>query len=760
MKHLSGARFSFYIKHLLVWCLLGSALYWAWLDRSVVAAFHARRWELPARIYATPLEIYQNFPLALPGLRQALTVMGYRQVSALTGPGQFVEGESSIDVRTRGFTFADGVEPAREVRIRVAENRIAALTDIQKSEALALVRFEPLEIGRIHSTQFEDRVLLSYRDLPPQFVSALTTVEDRRFFAHIGVDWLGILRAIWVNVLHGRIAQGGSTLTQQLVKNLYLGQQRTLRRKIREALMALSIERRFTKAEILETYVNEVFLGQDGNRAIHGFGLAAHFYFGRPLNELSTPELALLVGIIRGPTRYNPFKYPARAVARRNDILAAFAANGLLDAAQAEKFKRTSLGLRKGEWRVDERFSAFLDLVKRQLRRDYQEADLRTAGLKVFTSLDLLAQTAAEAAVQEGIAELAKKRREGARLQAAVIVADAKTSDIKAIVGGQGGASGGFNRALDAQRQIGSLVKPFVYLTAFENLDGFNVASELQDVPRTWLGDDKKPWAPQNYAREYNGPVSAQYALAKSLNLATVDLGFRVGVDSVRRTLRQFGVEGDVHAYPSLFLGALNLTPIEVTQLYQAMANDGFRIPLRAIQVVVDSHAQPIRRYGLKASRVASAESAYLTRYLLTKVVEYGTARRVSATFPNALPLAGKTGTTNDTRDSWFVGITGRDIATVWVGRDDNRSTGLTGATGALPIWLKTVSKIGPSALSMEPPPAVEWHWLSADGSALTGADCPGAIFAPVDIHRLPARVDNCVTHGASTIAPFQKGMK
>lgn len=748
------ARIIFYLKHLLVWCALLGVLYWAWLDRKVVSAFNARQWELPARIYASPVELFKDGTISAPALATALGLLGYREVTAPNGPGQYSVKSGQVDLVTRGFTFPDGQEPSRAVRLWFDGARIRGMAAPRGEQAPGIVRLEPLEIGRIHTSRFEDRILLKRADIPEAFIRALTAVEDRRFFTHIGIDWAGILRAVWVNLLHGGIAQGGSTLTQQLVKNLYLEQERTLKRKLVEALMALSIERQFSKDEILETYVNEVFLGQDGNRAIHGFGLAARFYYGRPLGELSTPELALLVGMVRGPSRYNPFRYPERALERRSVILDVFVENGMVTAEQAAAFKKAPLGLRRGEWRTEGRYAEYLDLVRRQIKRDYREEDLRSAGLKVFTSMDVLAQVAAEQAVRAGVADMERALpRQRGQLQAAALVTDARTGDIKAIIGSHQGSAGGFNRALDARRQIGSLIKPFIYLTAFSRLPGFNVITPLRDEPRTWRGQDGKVWAPRNYDGDHHGIVSAREALARSLNLATVDLGFRIGVESLRHTLKVLGVEGEISPYPALFLGALDMTPYEVTQLYQAVANDGFRIPLRAIQAVVDQENRPLKRYGMQVERVADARGAYLTRYLMTQTVERGTARRLAAEFPGALPLAGKTGTSNDGRDSWYVGLNGEDLITVWAGRDDNKSAGLTGASGALRIWSEAVRKLGPHAITMDPPEGVDWYWLTRDGAALTEPGCPRGVHVPLDSRHLPEMMMPCPGGAAATIS-------
>jgi penicillin-binding protein 1B len=395
------------------------------------------------------------------------------------------------------------------------------------------------------------------------------------------------------------------------------------------------------------------------------------------------------------------------------------------------------------------RYGAFLDLVKRQLKRDYRQSDLRTAGLKVFTTLDIVVQSAAEVATRRTLEALEKERpRQQGSLQASTIVVDARTADIRAMVGGRDHRGGEFNRALDAHRQIGSLIKPFIYLTALERLPEFNVASRLSDRPGSWPAGDGRTWTPGNYDGKYFGDIAAETALARSLNLATVRLGFQVGIESVRETLKRLGVEGVIPHFPSLFLGALELTPYEVTQLYQVFANDGFRIPLRAIHAVVDSDNEPIRRYGLKVEPVVNAADAFLVRYLLTRVVDGGTARRVASTFPHGLPLAGKTGTTNDARDSWFAGFTGNDLVTTWIGRDDNQPIGLTGASGALRVWLDLVGRLGAVPVEMDLPPEVEWHWLTPDGSALVPAGCQGALRVPVNVNHLPSGSMPCGQRG------------
>lgn len=738
------AKTLFAAKHVAIWCLLVFVAYWAWLDHQVVGKFQQRRWDLPGRIYAAPMELYAGLPATVGQVVDMLGVLGYRDVREPHGPGQYRADARRIAIHTRGFAFWDGEELPQRAVIHFAGGRVRAIARSDGTE-IGILRLDPPEIGRIHRTTFEDRLLLSADELPAFFTRALIAVEDRRFEDHIGVDWLGILRALWVNAVRGSIEQGASTLTQQLVKNLFLTRERTLTRKVKEAMMAISIERAYSKREIFETYVNEVFLGQDGNRAIHGFGLASQFYFGRPLAELGVAEQALLIGMIRGPSLFNPFKHPERALARRNEVLRRLAVSGLLTQKQAEGLSKAPLILRKGTWRGRGRYAAFLDLLRRQLKHEYREEDLQTAGLKIFTTLDVRIQLAAEKSVVDGVAALEKQRPKlKDELQAALVVADPRAGDIKALIGDRHGAPGGFNRALDAKRQIGSLIKPFVYMTALARPREFNVLTRLSDEPRSYVAPNGKIWSPQNYDRNFYGPVPLQDALAKSLNLATLDLGFRIGIPALTSTLRRFGYVGDAPNYPSLFLGAIDMTPYEVAQVYQAIANDGFRSPLRAIRAVVDAHGTPLQRYALKIENVVDAPTAFLTRYLLTRVVERGTARSLAAVLPNALPLAGKTGTSDDSRDSWFVGFGSDLLGVAWVGRDDNKPAGLTGAAGALRIWVDTMKASGIAPVNMDPPPNVEWHRLTADGRALAGVACADAVSVPVNIDYLPETLETC----------------
>ena len=732
-------------KHVLLWLLLALVAYWAWLDHDVVGRFGQRQWALPARIYAAPMELIAGLSLTQEQLAKRLSDIGYRAVDSVNGPGQFSVTGHTLTLHSRGFASPDGLEPSRDVVIYFAQGRLSTLANRVGGDAVAMVRVDPLEIGRLHTDSFEDRVPIVGTDLPDFFLRSLIAVEDQRFPDHIGVDGFGILRAAFANLRSGSIAQGGSTLTQQLAKNLFLSRERRFSRKFKEALIAISLERAFGKREILEAYVNEVFLGQDGNRAIHGFGLASRFYFGRPLNELGVAEQALLIGLIRGPSQYNPFRYPERALERRNVVLARMRDSDIIDANEFARYSGGSLQLRKGAWRGSSQYAGFLDLVARQLTQDYQQSDLETAGLKVYTTLDVATQSAAELAVAKVLTAIEIERpKQRGKLQAAVVIAEPRSADIKALVGDRAGMPGGFNRALDARRQIGSLMKPFVYLTALADSARFNVATRLNDEPRTWRGADGKAWSPENYDKRFHGGVSVEYALAHSLNLATLDLGFKIGLPRLAQMLKRLGVESPLPQYPSLFLGAVEMTPYELAQLYQTIANDGLRTPLRAIKAVVDVHNNLLQRNSIKARRVLDEPTAYLVRHLLTRVVATGTARSLALALPQSLPLAGKTGTSDQSRDSWFAGFGGDALGVAWIGRDDNHSVGLTGASGALRVWIETLREVGITPVNLEPPPTIEWHRVTADGASLVGEDCLGAALVPLNIEHLPNTLNSC----------------
>jgi penicillin-binding protein 1B len=697
-------------RPLLLTGLLGfvaGLLWFAWLDHEVRRDFEGLQWALPARVYARPLELFAGAEHDLRGVRTYLQLLGYRQSVAAAGPGEYAGSGQLLRFRTRGFDFWDGHEPSVYVEVSFADQRVLAIRSADDAE-VPLVRLEPVEIEQINPVTGEDRVPVRLEDVPPALIKAVIAIEDQRFYSHFGVDPLSILRAMWANLRAGEIVQGGSTLTQQLIKNLYLGREQTLRRKAEEALMALALELHFSKDEILAAYLNEIFLGQDGSRAIHGFALAAEYYFGRPLAELRVDELALLAGIGRGASFYNPLRYPERAVDRRNAVLARMLVNGDLSEAEHAALAKADLRVREAPGAV-RGYPAFLELVLDNLGRDYDQQALRSEGLKIFTTLDITLQSTLDSRLDKAVKVLERADRADNPLEAAVVVADANTGEVRALAGGRKAGFRGFNRALHAERPIGSLVKPAVYLTALET-PGFNLATVLADDPIAMPQATGEVWRPQNYERETNGPVYLYDALQRSLNLATIDLGLKLGVDNVAATLQRLGFTGSVPRYPSLFLGAVNMTPLQVAQMYQSLASGGFRSPLRAVEAVTTAEGQPLAYYGIETEQVSDPASIYLLEEALFGVFVNGTARVVASRLGDRLPLAGKTGTTNDLRDSWFAGYGGDLVTVVWLGHDDNAETGLTGAAGALQVWADLMSAFKVQPRQALAPAEVVWE--------------------------------------------------
>lgn len=735
------ARFVF--LHLALWSALAFAAYWLWLDYRVSNAFEHRRWALPARVYARPLELYPGAAVDRARLEAELERLGYARVETPRAVGEYSVARRAVEFHARGYPFWDAPEPRRAVRVTFAAAAVAGLVDVATGAPVALMRLEPAEIARINPRRYEDRVLLSFDELPRAFVAGLVAVEDRRFFEHVGVDLAGLARALWVNVRERRIAQGGSTLTQQLVKNLYLTRDRTLVRKFNEVLMALSLERRYSKRDILETYVNEVFLGQDGNRAIHGFGLAARFYFGRPLGELTTGEIALLIGMVKGPSLYDPRRAPEAARRRRDVVLGLLADAGVVAPAEAARMREAALVVRTpgdgGRTVAD----AFIGLVHRQLGRDYSREDLNTAGLKVYTTVDPELQAAAGRALPQTLARL-EQRPGAADLQGAVVVAEPVSGEVLALVGDRVPGRRGFNRALDARRPVGSVIKPFVYARALADPAAWSLMSVVPDAAVEVTDARGQVWRPTNFDGREHGDVTLLHAFERSLNLATVQLGLRLGVDEVVDHLRKLGLGRDVPRVPAVLLGAVELTPYEVAEAFTILANDGFRVPLRAIAAVTGPDNRKLTRYGLKQRAVMDPAAAALVRFAMTRAVAAGTGRALQSLLPDALPLAGKTGTSNDHRDSWFAGFGANRLAVAWVGRDDNAPTGLTGASGALRVWAATMAQARTRPVEPTLPAGVEWRRVDP---ALAGAyprDCDAGLEIPVHIESALPQLADC----------------
>ncbi len=700
---------------------LGLIGYTAYLDQVVQKKFEGKRWSVPSRVYARALELYRQQPLTPENLRTELDLAGYQSTANGLKPNTYRQSAGHFIISSRAFRHWDGEEPAHSISVQIKGGVVQQLSDLDSKQPLSLVRLRPVEIGIIRPAHQQDRILVQLEQLPPLLPIALQAIEDRKFARHPGVDLQGMIRAAWANLRAGRVVQGGSTLTQQLVKNFFLNSERTLSRKINEAIMALLLEWRFEKPQILEAYMNEIYLGQDGNRAIHGFGLAAQFYFNKPAQNLTLAESALLVAIVRGPAYYDPRRHPQRAVERRNQVIEILHRDGVISSTEAAAALASPLAVTPKPNRGEGRYPAFMGLVKQQLAHDYRDQDLRSEGLRIFTTLDPIIQQATEQAL---IKQLKRLQPERVKLQAAAVVSRLGSAEVSAMVGAAEPQYWGFNRALEMRRPVGSLLKPAIYLTALSQPQRYTLATLIKDEAINLPQSDGTVWSPANYDHTSHGAVPLITALSKSYNQAAVKLGLELGLRSVADTLQQLGIDATIPPYPSVMLGTLELSPLAVAQMYQTLADRGYYTPLRAVRDVLDARDQPLQRYGLNTEKRFSSAAVYLLNEALRLALREGTGKQVGAQLPPSLSLAGKTGTTNQLRDSWFAGFGSEYLSVVWLGNDDNQVIGLSGASGALPIWAAIMREIEGNLEPLPAPPNITHRWVDAESGLLADAGC------------------------------------
>jgi penicillin-binding protein 1B len=718
--------------------------YLGYLDYNVRKQFAGKRWSIPARVYANPVEIYTGYQLSLQAFEELLVDLNYRRDFQLSSPATYYIKGQNVYLKTRAFTFWDGVQESQSIKISFTGKQVNRIINLQNSTELAIQRMDPVQIGSFYPTRKEDRVLIKLENTPDYLIQGLLATEDRDFYQHYGVSLKAIARAVWVNFKAGAVVQGGSTITQQLVKNFYLTSERSLWRKVNEALMALILEYRFSKDEILEAYLNEIYLGQDRASAIHGFGLASEFYFGRPLQNLELHHIASLVALVRGPSYYDPRRYSERSIKRRNLVLDEMHQLGYITKKQAQAAKAHKSAIVARAHRSVNRYPAFIDLVKRQLRQEYKEEDLTSEGLYIFTTLDSQVQSHLEDEVAKRLNNL-EKRPKVQQLETAAVVTRRDSGEIVGLLGSREASAAGFNRALDAIRPIGSLIKPVVYLTALEYPDRYTVTTKVSDTAIEIKGPKGKDWNPKNYDNIEHGEVELHTALAHSYNLATVRIGMDVGIARIAKTLRDLGVTREVDLFPSLLLGASPLTPLEVTQMYQTLAGDGFATPLRSIRDVVAHDGERLQSYPYTVRQTIDSSAAYVTNSMLQEVMTEGTGRSAYLYLSPQLGLAGKTGTTNELRDSWFAGFSGDYLAVVWVGRDDNKPSGLTGASGALQVWIDLMKKIARQPVDLILPDTVIQQWIDPFNGLLANEQCEGAKLFPFKRGSEPTQYSPCV---------------
>jgi len=702
----------------------------AYLDFRVRSEFEGRRFALPARLYARPLELHAGLRVSQADVLDELRENNYREGRVEGDSGWYVRDGDRLLISVRPFRFWDGPQKTLLLRVDFDANGVSRVQDGQGLD-LPLARLEPLTIGGIYPGNNQDRLLVRLSEVPKPLVQALISTEDRNFYSHHGYDLRGIARAAW-SFVRGHGLQGGSTLTQQLVKNFFLTPERTIQRKATELVMAILLELHYGKDEILETYLNEIYLGQDRDRAIHGVGLGSLYYFGKTVDRLTLPEAALLVALVKGPGVYDPYRHPDRALERRNLVLREMRNTNAITPEEYMLTRSTSLGVNAKSGRGTSPHPAFVDLVYRHLRRDYDEADLRSEGLRIFTTLDPRAQNRAETVLERRLAQYDREKRFGERgIEGAVVITDSQTGEVEALVGGADPRFRGFNRALDAARPVGSLLKPAIYLTALSDPAHYTLVTPLDDGPFVWKSRGAPDWEPMNFDRQFHGSVPLRTAFAQSLNVATARLGTDIGIARVLGTLERLGIQREMPPYAATLLGALDLSPLEVAQMYQTIASGGFRAPLRAIREVTTADGRPLKRYPLAVEQAFAPEPVYLITAAMQGVVREGTGQGLKAWLPPEIAAAGKTGTTDEQRDAWFAGFTGDRLAVVWIGYDDNRAAQLTGAAAALPVWGEIVRSLSPEPLALPKPEGIENVRIDPASGLRADAGCDGSLELP-----------------------------
>ncbi|WCE29210.1 penicillin-binding protein 1B [Vibrio sp. SCSIO 43137] len=700
-----------------------------YLDSVVRARFNGQIFDLPTVVYARVLDLYPGKEISIHEMCQELDVLNYRKVSKPRHPGEYSSSSTKIELIRRPFEFEDGPQPDRHVMLYFDNLGLNRISSLEKKSDMGYLRIEPKMLGMLEKEVDQTRLFLKREQFPEFLVDALLTTEDRDFYQHDGVSPTSILRALVANIKAGRTVQGGSTLTQQLAKNLFLSREKTLWRKIREAYIALIVDYRYDKDRILEAYLNEVYLGQAKGLAVHGFGLAARFYFGVPLQELRFDQLALLVGMVKGPSYYNPIRYPERAKERRDLVLRLMMQQEILSGTQYDQAVSRDLDIQK-EPKIASRQPAYFQQLKNELRNRVGENFDNFKGLRLFTTLDPVSQQLMEKAVSRKVAQLEKTNGKG--LEAAAVAVDRQTGEIRAMVGGKQVGYDGFNRALHASRPIGSLVKPAVYLTALSDPARYNLATTLNDQPIKLKGSKGSVWQPQNFDKKFRGEVPLYKALAYSLNIPTVRLGMQLGIPRVSNTLDALGVDrNEIRPVPAMFLGAFSLSPFQVSQMFQTLTNSGKKAQLSALRVVKDLDDNTLYQFIPKMSATVDEQAAWLTTYAMKRAVAEGTGRYLQGKYGWAA-LAGKTGTSNDSRDSWFVGVDGREVVTIWVGRDDNKPTKLTGSSGALRVYADYLNERVPQRLSLPWPKGVSTFGFKKSSSGAFELDCTNKFTLPV----------------------------
>jgi len=708
--------------------LVISIAYVSILDSKVVNKLDGVLWTVPAKVYARPLELAEGGKINVDGLKKELEILSYELTKGIPDtPGEFSQSQRSVNIFIRGF----GSQEPGLYRLKIENDKIDS---IKRKDGISidLIQLEPLSIGGMFPSHLQDRILLNFSQVPKDLEEMILVVEDRNFYSHKGISLRSIMRAFIKNTRALGIEEGGSTITQQLAKSLFFSPEQTIRRKIKEAIAALLIEIHYSKQEILLAYINDVFIAQSGRRAIHGFGLASQFFFGTDLKNLSLDQKALLVGMLKGPSLYSPINNPDRAKTRRDLVLSLIKNDSLITEEEYLDLKGRSLKVIPPSFKSLSKYPAFNDIVTLDLRKNFDDSDLRTKGLKIITNLDPVVQDYLEESIKD--TKLKLKRRYGSQLnglEGAGIVIDSFSGEVVAAIGSTKPNNYGFNRAINAVRPIGSLVKPFIYLSALQHYSKYNLSTLLDDSKLSVSLPGGKLWEPNNFDKKFHGNIPLHVALSESYNVATTRLGMDLGYSVVQETFTKLGIKKKIPKYPSIFVGSFEMTPLEAIQAYQTIASEGFYSPLNSIRTVESSEDVLSLSYPYKVEQRFRPEPIYLLKFVLKQTFISGTARGFSSRVIEKWKTGGKTGTSDDQRDSWFVGYAGNYLMLVWLGFDDNRKSPLTGRTGALQVWKNFMSRLDPIAYEVRKPSRIRYEWVDAKDGLLSGESCKGSILIP-----------------------------
>ncbi|WP_159872080.1 MULTISPECIES: bifunctional glycosyl transferase/transpeptidase [unclassified Raoultella] len=698
------------------------AAYGVYLDQKIRSRIDGKVWELPAAVYGRMVNLEPDMQVSKNEMVRLLNATQYRQVSAMTRPGEYTVQANSIEMIRRPFDFPDSKEGQVRARLTFDGDRLETIENMENNRQFGFFRLDPRLITMLQSANGEQRLFVKRSGFPDLLVDTLLATEDRHFYEHDGISLYSIGRAVLANLTAGRTVQGASTLTQQLVKNLFLSSERSYWRKANEAYMALIVDARYSKDRILELYMNEVYLGQSGDNEIRGFPLASLYYFGRPVEELSLDQQALLVGMVKGASIYNPWRNPKLSLERRNLVLRLLQQQNVIDQELYDMLSARPLGVQPRGGVISPQ-PAFMQMVRQELQAKLGDKVKDLSGVKIFTTFDSVAQDAAEKAATEGIPAL-KKQRKLPDLETAMVVVDRYTGEVRAMVGGAEPQFAGYNRAMQARRSIGSLAKPATYLTALSQPNQYRLNTAIADAPVTIRLSNGQTWSPQNDDRRFSGQVMLVDALTRSMNVPTVNLGMALGLPAVIDTWVKLGAPKDqLSPVPAMILGALNLTPIEVAQAFQTLASGGNRATLSALRSVIAEDGTVLYQSYPQAERAVPAQAAYMTLWTMQQVVQRGTGRQLGAKYPG-LHLAGKTGTTNNNVDTWFAGIDGSQVTITWVGRDNNQPTKLYGASGAMSIYQRYLANQTPTPLVLTAPEDVVDMGVDGSGNFV----CSGGV--------------------------------